>query len=284
MPELPEVETIRHDLQQKIINQKIIRVSVRKNNMVIGSITEFKKELMGNKIKKVGRVGKLIILTISNNQFLLIHLRMTGQLIWQDKNNILAGGHGWPKVDQLPNKYSHIIIEFQDGAKLFFNDQRQFGYMKIVNKNDKDKIINRFGIEPLQLNFTWHNFQQLIKNRSVAIKTILLNQQLVAGIGNIYADEICFAAGIRPTRKVNKLTTKELKRIFKQTEIIIKKAIQKRGTTFNDYVDAEGRRGNYLKYLQVYGRTNKPCKKCQTQIKKIRLNGRGTHYCPHCQN
>jgi formamidopyrimidine-DNA glycosylase len=284
MPELPEVETIRRDLTKQVINKKIKKVIIKKSRLVKNPDNFFIKTLVGNKISKIDRIGKLIIFVMKNNLYLLTHLKMTGQLIYIKKKSQTVGGHSFTsdKMD-YPNQYTYIIIEFADDSNLYFNDIRTFGYMQIVNERELVVIKERFGIEPLTRNFTISNWEKLFQNRKTNLKALLLNQQLIAGIGNIYADEICFAVKVRPTRKVNKLTNKEIQELFRQTKKIIQQAIAKRGTTFNNYVDTFGRSGNFLKYLQVYGRGQDKCKSCKINIRKIKLAGRGTHFCPHCQ-
>jgi formamidopyrimidine-DNA glycosylase len=286
MPELPEVETIRADLEKKILHKKIVKVEVLLPKIVKNKPYFFKNNLLGKSFSRLDRAGKLLLFALGSGKFwLLIHLKMTGQLIYQKKNKITIGGHSFSRLDKiLPNKYSYVIFIFQDGARLFFNDLRQFGYIKLVSKSEKELIVAKYGIEPLQQNFTEENFINIFKKKKTILKALLLNQQLIAGIGNIYADEICFRAGVRPSRLVNTLSLVELKKIYLASQQIIRLAIKHRGTTFNDYVDAQGNKGNYLKYLQVYGRLGKICKKCKREkIKKIKLAGRGTHYCSNCQ-
>jgi len=284
MPELPEVETIRRDLIKRVIGKKIKKVTIKKSRLVKNPNNYFIRTLVDNKIVKIDRVGKLIIFVLKNNLYLLTHLKMTGQLIYINDKNKTVGGHSFTsdKMD-YPNQYTYIMIGFADSSNLYFNDIRTFGYMQIVDNKDLQLIKERFGIEPLTKDFTITNWEKLFKNRKTTIKALLLNQQLIAGIGNIYADEICFAAKVRPMRTVNKLTKQEVKILFKQTKKIIKQAIAKRGTTFNNYVDTFGRRGNFVQYLQVYGRGQDKCKICKTNIKKMKLAGRGTHFCPNCQ-
>ncbi len=285
MPELPEVETICRDLRKKIINKKIISVSVKKPNLIKQSIPSFKKNILKNKIVSIDRRGKLIILNLNTGNHLLIHLKMTGQLIYQQKNNIIAGGHGLPRPEQgLPNRFSHIIFTFLDKSQLFFNDMRQFGYMQIANDKELDYILEKYGIEPGLKNFTLDNFKNVLKNRKTSIKALLLNQKIVAGIGNIYADEICHRSNVKPMRRINTLTIEEKNKLWNNSSIVIKNAIKKRGTTFSDYVDADGHSGSYLGHLKVFGKQGTSCKTCKEGIiKKIKHAGRGTHYCPNCQ-
>lgn len=293
MPELPEVETIRQDLRRKILNKKIIGVQILHKKTIHNKKKDFWRILKNNKVKEIDRVGKLIIFELNRKNFLLVHLKMTGSLILQKDKEIMAGGHSNVNMElashhkgagfNLPNKHTRVIIIFEDKARLFFNDLRLFGYMKIVGAKAKDKIKLGFGIEPLAANFTLSNFEKIFKNRRTSLKAILLNQKLIAGLGNIYADEACFAAGINPFKQANKLTKEEIKKLFVSIEKLLKYAILKRGTTFNNYVDSNGNRGNYTKYLKVYGRGGKSCKKCQNILKKTKLAGRGTVFCVRCQ-
>lgn len=284
MPELPEVETIKNDLKKMILNKKIADVLVHKKKIVKNSYNIFLKELKGNVFKNISRIGKLIIFHLKSGQYLLIHLKMTGQLIYCSKNNCITGGHEVPGMDdKLPNKYSHVIFSFSDKSTLYFNDMRQFGYLKIVNKNELEKIKSKYGIEPLTKNYTLDNFKKIFQGRRISVKAVLLNQNLVSGIGNIYADEILFKSGIRPTRIASCVKEDEIKKMFKAIELILKKAIKYRGTTFSDYVDSRGKKGNFTKLLKVYGRDGKKCFRCNGVVKKIKLAGRGTRYCPKCQ-
>jgi len=284
MPELPEVETIRRDLSKNILNKNISGVEISKPKMVDGSTLKFKKILIGNRIIRIDRTGKLMIFVLENDEkYLLVHMKMTGQLIYVSGKKQVPGGHNFPKLGKLPNKYSHIIISFADKSKLFFNDMRQFGYMKMVDGKGLERVKSNFGIEPLQKDFTLDNFKNAVKGKKTNIKAFLLNQKNIAGIGNIYADEILFNAKIRPNRKVKTLSEKDLRKIYLSSIKIIKKAIEKRGTTFSDYVDGQGNKGNFMNYLKVYGRQGEKCKRCRSEINKIKISGRGTYYCPVCQ-
>ncbi len=288
MPELPEVETIRQDLRRKILHQKITGIIIN-SDKVAGdkpARQELSKFLPGKTFHEVDRVGKLLIIEIAESPlFLLVHLKMTGQLIYAHHDKIIAGGHSFTSINtKLPDKHTQVIITFQNGGKLFFNDLRRFGYFKLVDTTSKAKAVARFGIEPLTKNFTFEAFSLLFKKRKTLLKALLLNQQLIAGIGNIYADEICHAAKIHPTRRVNTLRQAEIKRLYQATQAIIKKAITFRGTTFNNYVDSSGNKGNFSRLLKVYEQDGKNCKTCKiTIIKKIHAAGRGTHFCPKCQ-
>ncbi len=286
MPELPEVETIRKDLEKVILNKKITKIDIKKPKLIKNdNIEDFVSDITNNKLKSINRIGKLIYIDISDNKNLLIHLKMTGQLIYQSKNNTVAGGHNWPPIDTgLPNKYSHVIFHFDDDSTLFFNDQRQFGYLKTINNSDLKIIIEDYGIEPLQKNFTLENFKNIFKNRKSNIKSILLNQKIISGLGNIYVDEICFDSGIKPHTLANKLTSEKIKKLHFSTEKIISNAIKYRGTTFSDYVDSKGSKGNFSHQLKVYGRKDQNCLKCKKNIiQKTKLASRGTYFCTNCQ-
>lgn len=285
MPELPEVETIRCGLQAKIVNKKIVKIEVHKIKQIHGDIFEFRKKLIGNSFSKVDRVGKLLIFKLKKgDDYLLVHLKMTGQLIYKHQKNIVAGGHNLPISQELPNKYSHIILYFSDKSILFYNDLRQFGYFKIVSHLVKEEIRKKYGLEPLTKDFTLANFLLAINKKNGILKSILLNQHIFSGIGNIYADEICFRAGLRPDRRVSTLDDNDKKKIFRACHYIMDKAVKFGGTTFSDYRTADGNGGAYIKYLKVYGRAKQLCLKCKkTEIKKYKIAGRGTHFCPTCQ-
>lgn len=287
MPELPEVETIKKDLS-KILNGKTIRrVFFNKPKMIHPSVKKARTVLNNNKIAKVGRRGKMLYFKLRDGNYLLIHLKMTGQLVWaKTKGKLVVGGHPIIGVVGVPNKYTHVILEFTDGSKLFFNDMRQFGYWKVVNKEDFQEILlNNFGPEPLTKDFVFDDFLNRLRLRSRApIKAVILDQKVVAGVGNIYADESLWLAKIKPWRRINKVSQKELLVLFKSIKKILTKAVKHRGTSFNSYVDSLGRKGTYWSQRKVYGRNSLSCQRCGTIILKTRVAGRGTHYCPRCQH
>lgn len=286
MPELPEVETIRRDLTRVLVGKKITGIQVINKSPIKESVEKFKKSLLNKKVKDIERIGKLMMLDLSDGNFLLIHLKMTGQLIYRHGHQIIEGGHNLPvfKENDLPTKYTWVVWKFSDGGMLYFNDMRKFGYLKIVDKKDKEKIVAKYGIEPLTKNFTLANFKKVLEKRKTSIKSVLLNQALIAGIGNIYADEICFAASIRPDRFVAKMSDGEIKKVFIASEAIIKKAIAHKGTTFKDYVNAHGSKGNFSDFLKVYQRVGEKCLRCKKGvITSKKIGGRSSHYCPVCQ-
>ncbi len=285
MPELPEVETIVNDLRKEIINKQIIKIDIRLKKIIKNKPSVFYSALINKSFSQIIRRGKYIFFKINNSEeYLMVHLRMTGQLIYQKGNEIIAGGHSDKKNTlNLPNKQTHLIINFQNKAQLFYNDQRQFGIVQIIDKKEFDIINKRQGIEPLDPNLTFKQFEEIIKNKKRNIKAFLLDQKLVTGIGNIYADEILFDASINPHRNTKDLNTKEKRKIYLSLKKILKKAIKYRGTTFNDYRDAQGNQGNFYKMLKIYGRDGEKCLKCGDIILKTRLAGRGTRYCERCQ-
>ncbi|MEX0649768.1 MAG: bifunctional DNA-formamidopyrimidine glycosylase/DNA-(apurinic or apyrimidinic site) lyase [Candidatus Andersenbacteria bacterium] len=287
MPELPEVETVRLGLMRRIIGKEITRVQVKKAKLIRGvSAPVFVRTLKGSRFGHIDRIGKLLILSLmGKDRYVLVHLKMTGQLIYQKNSTVIAGGHQWPPISGgLPNAYSHIIIDFADGGRLFFNDLRQFGYMELASAKRRQEVLDTYGVDPLLGKFTYTAFRDALAKRSRTLKAVLLDQSVIAGIGNIYADEICFHARIRPNRSVKSLSEKELKALFVATKHIMKRALEHGGTTFKDYRDSDGAKGNFTALLKVYGRGGAPCKRCRQQlIKKIQHAGRGTHFCLRCQ-
>lgn len=283
MPELPEVETIRRGLARTIVGQPIRALHVRQPRLIRGSVRALQKALIGQTISRLQRRGKLLALALSpSDSYLLLHLKMTGQLIYEYNGVKLVGGHR-SAIGVLPNKYSHVIFTFQDGSRLFFNDQRQFGYVQLVSPAQKKKIWDAYGPEPLSPSFTLDVFKRTLRVRKTGIKAALLNQAIVAGLGNIYVDEICWWARVRPDRRLATLTDAELKTIHRQCQRVIRQAVANRGTTFSHYRDVMGQHGGYYRLLKVYDRAGQPCRRCGTAISKSTVAGRGTHFCPLCQ-
>ena len=292
MPELPEVETIRRDLQRVLVGRRIAAVDIRKAKVVQGNRSLFIRTLKGNTFSAVGRRGKLLIFSLKKGDYsLLVHLKMTGQLIYQDENRVVAGGHPFPLLDEeLPNKYSHVIFGLggKGGrgktARLFFNDMRQFGFLRLVTADELIEVLAGYGIEPGLPDFTREAFGKIFERSNAPVKAVLLNQAKIAGLGNIYVDEVLFAAGVRPTRRAQRLSGPDIDRLYRAVKRIVPLAVKHRGTTFGMYRDGLGAAGNFVKLLKVYGRAGETCKKCrQATIKKITVAQRGTHYCPECQ-
>ena len=297
MPELPEVETIRRDLVKVILKKEIVELKLNDTKVLKNTKVYFIKSLLGRRIVDISRKGKLLIFKISksgkekDNNFLLVHLKMTGQLILLSAKQKVVGGHSLSEESfeksvggPLPNRHSRAEIIFASGARLFFNDMRRFGYLQIIGSDKLNKIkSNNYGPEPLSPELDLDYLSKILNNRTSNVKAILLNQKLIAGLGNIYVDEALFLAGIRPTRQGKSIKLSEKNNLLKSINRVIEKALKNRGTTFNNYVDSSGKKGNFSRLLQVYGRRGEPCYKCQNEILKIRLAGRGTHYCAKCQ-
>ena len=286
MPELPEVQTIVNDLNRIVLNKTIEKIEICLSKIIKCTNKDFYTILKDNSFKKISRLGKFIIIQLSKkDKYLVIHLRMTGQIVYVNKGQVIIGSHSTRnnKFD-LPNKQTHLIISFQDQSKLFYNDQRQFGFWQIVNSKGLKEVQGRLGLNPLDIEFNLSSFKKLLENRKSSIKSFLLNQKYIAGLGNIYTDESLFKAHILPFRKINTLTTKEIKKLYKAIKDILNLSIKYRGTTFNNYVDAEGRKGEFIKFLKVYRKEGKKCSRCQEGIiQKTKITGRGTRYCSYCQ-
>jgi len=298
MPELPEVETIRRDLAAKIVGRKITSVNILSPKTASHSAAFFVKALVGRHITKVERRGKLLILALSASRLeyshLLIHLKMTGQLIYQDKTTAIAGGHSLSRAlddslaasvgGKLPNKHTRAIFSLAAGGRLFFNDLRKFGYLKLTTEAELARILkNNYGPEPLSSDFSLPFLTTRLQGKTTKIKAFLLDQKMIAGLGNIYVDESLWAARVRPNRAAGSLKSAEVKKLRQEINRIIKLAIKQRGTTFSNYVDSRGRRGNFSRFLKVYGRGGEKCSNCGRPVAKIKIAGRGTHYCPSCQ-
>jgi formamidopyrimidine-DNA glycosylase len=284
MPELPEVETIVRELNQKIKGKTIKSVEVKVAKFINLPIRKFSQRLIGAKIKEVKRRAKLIIIDLVGPDFLLIHLKLTGQLIYEPVGGrIVAGGHPI-KIGPLPGPFTHIIFYFTDGGKLYFNDIRKFGYIKLIGGKEMAEMGREYGPEPLTNDFTLDKFKEIItRYPQRKIKQILIDQSLIAGIGNIYADESCFYAKVLPTRIVKTLRGQEVRKLYEGIKKILVAAIKKGGTSADTYVRTDGGDGGFVPYLRVYGREGEKCFRCQGKIKKIKLNGRGTSFCPQCQ-
>lgn len=288
MPELPEVETVRRDLAKVLPGKRIASLKVFSPTTVKPAPATFIKKLKGVAVTAVNRRGKLLIFELNQpDLFLLIHLKMTGQLIYLSPKVVITGGHSFSEDERkrnFPNQHTRVSLTFEDGGQLFFNDLRRFGYLRLVDGKTLDQIItNNYGPEPLDKSFSQESFAVSLKKSRRSIKAVLLDQKVIAGLGNIYVDESLFAAGIRPTRAANSLKPVEVSQLFKAIPRILRKSLKYRGTTFRNYLDGSGQKGNFSEKLQVYGRGGQKCYRCGEIIKKIRVAGRGTHYCPHCQ-
>lgn len=287
MPELPEVETIARELHAVLPKRRILRVDAQLPKMVKMPLAVFRRHVVGARIKRVDRRAKLLLIELRSGWTIVIHLKMSGQLIWQPRyGRLRVGGHPNPGgIDHLPNKYSHVIFVCTGGT-LYFNDQRQFGFVKLVATSKLELWLEEqgYGPEPLDHLFTFPVFAALLKKHArKKIKPTLMDQSVIAGVGNIYADETCFYARVRPSRRIATLTVVERQALYRGLRSILHLAIRKKGTTADAYRTATGDKGSMLPFLKVYGRDNKLCKRCGHLITKTVLAGRGTHYCPKCQ-
>jgi len=208
---------------------------------------------------------------------------MTGRLVYFDERRALGGDYDFKNKKSFSRRHCHVVFAFEGGGILLFYDTRRFGYLEIADEKSLERKLKTFGPEPLDSKFTLKIFQKIIEGKKTNIKALLLNQKYIAGIGNIYADEILFEAKIDPRRSADSLAAEEIKAIYAAIKKILKKAVESRGTTFSDYVDAEGNAGNFKKYLKVYGRRGMDCLECGGKIKKTVIAGRGTSFCERCQ-
>lgn len=285
MPELPEVETVRLQLLQRLQGKTITNVKVL-NQKSVRDDKNFARKLKGLTINDIDRVGKLLIISFLEKEdlFMQAHLRMTGQLfVVEDGGDVKArGGHETPLDNTLPNKHTRVIISFE-GSTLYFNDQRIFGYLHLTNNKRVLAARSRFGPEPHAQNFDTNYFIKGLKKSGRNIKALLLDQTFVAGLGNIYVDEALFRAGIRPERLAKSITDQEARKLAKEASKVLKEGIKHGGTTFQSFKDSSGKKGNYSKRLKVFARHGRPCLICDETIIKTRVAGRGTHFCAHCQ-
>lgn len=289
MPELPEIETIKNGLREKVLQKPILKVVVNNASVIKNSKSNFIKKLEGSKFTSIARRGKMLVFGVENETlgkkkyFLIARLGMTGRLVNFDDADALWGGHSFESKKSFSYKHCHIVFTFEGGGVLLFCDTRRFGYMEILDEKGLEKKLESFGPEPLDVEFTLKIFQEIIKGKKTNIKALLLNQKYIAGIGNIYADEILFEAKIDPRRSVDSLSSDEVKNIHRAIRNILKKAVANRGTTFSDYVDSSGEKGNFKRHLKVYGRGGMDCLGCKGKVKKIVIAGRGTSFCDMCQ-
>lgn len=273
MPELPEVETIKNDLNKILRGKKITAVEILEPKTVGFLGKTFKTKVQGNIIKSVGRRAKLLIMELAGGHFMVFHLKITGQLILK-------------KAAASPDKFTRVIFTINNGQKLFFNDLRKFGYIKLFDQAGLEEMLNtmNYGPEPLEKSFTFEVFNNLLnKKKNAPIKPLLMDQGFISGIGNIYAAESLYFAKIKPTRKAKTLKEKERRYLYAGIKKVLSASIKHRGTSADSYLDAYGRPGDYERYLKVYGRKGEKCGKCRGKVVRIAQNGRGTFYCPACQ-
>lgn len=288
MPELPEVETVKRGLDKLILGVKIQDVKIYNEKSFQASLNDKDAFLIGAEVQEIRRRGKAIIINLSTGYAMVIHLKMTGQLVFRGKDNWAAGHPNDSFVADLPDRSTRIEF-ILDSGKLFFNDQRKFGWVKLLPQVEVANIdfLKKLGPEPLSgdPNLPQIFLKNIRRHNNTNIKAAILNQSVIAGIGNIYADESLFAAKIHPATKVCGISDSDLINLLNCAISSMKKSIESGGSTMKTYIKADGTKGNYLdKFAQVFRREGQPCPVCGTEIEKTRVAGRGTHFCPNCQN
>ena len=303
MPELPEVETVRRGLSTLIIGRTVAAVEHDTPKGFPNATTDVRQFLIGATVTDVRRRAKVLLIDLSTAYSLVIHLKMTGQMVFVGNGIQVAEVHGLKHdstqperfgaghpngslIGRLPDKSTRVTLTFTDGSHLYFNDQRKFGWMKLMPTLEVPNIdfMQKVGPEPLEADFTPEMFAaRFIRRPRTSIKAALLDQTVVAGVGNIYADESLWGAKIHPLRRVETLTHAEFGRLYTELRAMMNLAIEKGGSTDRNYVNAEGKRGSYLDFARVFRQEGKPCPRCGTTIIKFKAAGRGTHICPHCQ-
>ncbi|VEU76830.1 bifunctional DNA-formamidopyrimidine glycosylase/DNA-(apurinic or apyrimidinic site) lyase [Mycoplasmopsis columbina] len=271
MPEMPEVITVVNDLKVKILGKKITKLDIYKDKLIKEvSPLEFKKFLLNETIEDLYNIGKHIIFKLSNEKYLLSHLRMTGKYNTYKKMRSLEA-------------HDYLVFSFDDNSTLYYNDARQFGTFHIRTKENLMTSNPLAKLAPTPDLINVDNLYQKIRRKSIPIKNLILDQSFVLGIGNIYANEALWATKIHPTTKTNKLTLEQLRNLIKAADEIMQESIKQGGSSIQSYSSVDGVRGNFQNFLKVHMKDNKPCPRCQTLIEKIYVGQRGTYYCPHCQ-
>lgn len=281
MPELPEVETIAKKLKSVVVGRKIAEIQVFNPKTFQGD----GQLLLNQEIIDVSRRAKIIEMVFANDYVLLTHLKMTGQYLFQNQNNLVAGGH--PTADwqeQLPGRHTRVQINFVDNSKLFFNDMRKFGWLKLVPTSSLNTVYSSLGPDIISPEVTTDYLLSKFQKRKMPIKQAIMLNEIICGVGNIYACDSLNLAQISPFRPANSLSRDEVEILLVSMKAIINKAIEHGGTTFDGkYVDIEGKSGNYQTKVLTYGREGKSCYNCGGTILKTKLGGRGTYFCPDCQ-
>jgi formamidopyrimidine-DNA glycosylase len=279
--ELPEVEVMRRDLERDVVGRRIKQAEVKGTRNAMRAIRrhakrrDFTSRLDGRKIQKVDRRGKYLLLSLDSGDVLVVHFGMSGQL-----------HRGTGRVALPP--HTHVVLTFQQGGDLRFADPRTFGEMFVAATDELGKIreLQHLAIDPLDQVFTWPTFQYLLTQRATKMKQLLMDQKFISGLGNIYSDEVLFAAGLRHDRISDSLSSQEVRRLYRAIQETLQEAIKARGTSLEDeaYVDLFGKPGEYGTELKVYGREGLPCRRCRTAIQSVKVAGRTSYFCPQCQS
>ena len=287
MPELPEVETVRRGLSQLILSKTIRSVTHDWLKSFPNAPTDVEEFVLGSSISAVRRRAKVLMIDLTSDYTLVIHLKMTGQLVYRGEQVFGAGHPNDSLIGELPDKSTRVTVTFDDGSHLYFNDQRKFGWVKLYPTVEVPNIdfMKRVGPEPLEDDLTHTDFVQRMRRRNgTSIKATLLDQTVIAGIGNIYADEALWGARIHPARRVRNVLDKELHTLLDEVRYVLQLSIEKGGSTDRNYVNAEGKRGSYTDFARVFRREGLACPRHpDVVIEKTRVAGRGTHTCPVCQ-
>ena len=271
MPELPEVETVRRGLEQLILGKKISNIEIHYPKMIKTDLEQFQKEMPGQVIQSMGRRGKYLLFYL-DDKVLISHLRMEGKYFY------------YP--DQVPErKHAHVLIHFEDGETLVYEDVRKFGTMELLAPELLEAyfISKKLGPEPTEQDFDLGRFKLALKKSKKPIKSHLLDQSLVVGLGNIYVDEVLWRAKVHPSRTSNSLSSQEARKVHDETIKVLGQAVEKGGSTIRTYTNAFGEDGTMQEFHQVYDKTGQACSRCGAIVEKIQLGGRGTHFCPKCQ-
>ena len=279
--ELPEVEVMRRDLERDVVGKKIKDVEVKgsKNAMRVirrhKTRKDFASRLVGHKVMKTERRGKYVLLSLDGGEVWVVHFGMSGRFTRANGRIALA-------------PHTHVIVTFQQGGDLRFVDPRTFGEMFVASTDELGKVkeLQHIAIDPLDQVFTWPTFQYLLAQRATKMKQLMMDQKFISGLGNIYSDEVLFAAGIRYDRMSDSLSSQEVRRLYRAIQEILQDAIKARGTTLEDeaYVDLFGKPGEYQNELKVYGREGLPCRRCRTPIRTVKVQQRTSYFCPQCQS
>lgn len=287
MPELPEVETVRSGLARLLPGRQFAAARHDWPKSFPNAAEDVDQFLIGAKVTEVKRRAKVLLIELDSKYSLIVHLKMTGQLVFVGDEERFGAGHPSDDlVSSLPAKSTRVTFTFKDGSKLYFNDQRKFGWVRLVPTAEVLNIdfFKKVGPEPLSADFTPAEFRRRVGRRAnTSFKAAILDQTVLAGIGNIYADEGLWCAKIHPATLVKNVSAAKLNKLFDCLREVLQLSIDKGGSSDRNYVDAEGRKGSYLSFAKVFRREGQPCPRCGTTIIKIRVAGRGTHTCPKCQ-
>ena len=288
MPELPEVEVVKRSLESKILNSIIKKVQINDHKLRYKVKREIVKKLTGKKIKKIKRRSKFLIFEINKTYLMLVHLGMTGKFFLEDRNKKKFKTSFYYFLDyQKDQKHNRVIFFLSKNRKLIYNDVRKFGFIKLYKLTNYIRIshLKNLGPEPLEKKWNFKYFKNYVVNKKRNIKNILMDQRFVSGLGNIYVNEILFLSGVRPCSEVKKLKDFKIKKIIKNSKMILKKSIKLGGSTIKDFSSENGKKGVFQEHLKIYGRKGKKCSNvdCNTNVVRIVISNRATFFCKKCQ-